>query len=82
MLRKLAQGTFNEEIRSTISVANFTFLNGDMYLSLPSRLFKETKETMLRQAQKVFGDSKGRDLDQLQAQQRAKKKKNQNNSSW
>lgn len=53
-----------------------------MYLSLPSRLFKETKETMLRQAQKVFGDPKGRDLDQLQAQQRAKKKKNQNNSSW
>ena len=69
---------------STIFVADFTFLNGDMYLSdfLPSRLFMEANETMLRQAQKVLGDPKGRDLDQLQVQQRTKKKKNQNNSSW
>ena len=54
-----------------------------MYLSdlLPSRLFMEANETMLRQAQKVLGDLKGRELDQLQAQQRAQKKKNQNNSS-
>ena len=42
----------------------------------------EANETMLRQAQKVLGDPKGRDLDQLQVQQRTKKKKNQNNSSW
>lgn len=42
----------------------------------------EANETMLRQAQKVLGDLKGRELDQLQAQQRAKKRKNQNNSSW
>lgn len=39
----------------------------------------EANETMLRQAQKVLGDLKGRELDQLQAQQRAQKKKNQNN---
>ena len=55
-----------------------------MYLSdlLPSRLFMEANETMLRQAQKVLRDLKGRELDQLQAQQRAQKKKIQNNSSW
>lgn len=39
----------------------------------------EANETMLRQAQEVLGDLKGRELDQLQAQQRAQKKKNQNN---